>query len=64
MKFSAVDAALNRLDALAASAQQHGLIPLADRARAMLRGELTADYQNDEDSIQAPGEVTRELARS
>ncbi|MDQ2909130.1 MAG: hypothetical protein M3R44_07260, partial [Candidatus Eremiobacteraeota bacterium] len=59
-KFSAVDAALNRLDAVAASAQQHGLGTLAQRARA-LRGQLTADYQNDEDSIQRPGELRENL---
>jgi photosystem II stability/assembly factor-like uncharacterized protein len=59
-KFSAVDAALNRLDAVAASAQQRGLTPLADRARR-LRGELTADYHNDEDSIGRPGKLRENL---
>ncbi len=59
-KFSNVDAALNRLDALAASAQQRGFSALAERAQT-LRGELTADYHNDEDSIQRPGKLRENL---
>jgi hypothetical protein len=59
-RFSAVDAALNRLDALEADARKRGLTALADRAHA-IRGSLTADYHNDEDSIQRPGEVREDL---
>ncbi len=59
-EFSAVDSALNRLDAVAASAQRHGLPAIAARARA-LRSDLTADYQNDEDSIERPGKLRENL---
>jgi len=59
-KFSGVDGALNRLDAVVASAHQHDLVALAARARA-LRDDLTADYQNDEDSIQRPGKLRENL---
>ncbi len=41
-------------------ARKRGLGDLADRAHA-LRGTLTADYHNDEDSIQRPGEVREDL---
>ncbi len=58
--FSGVDAALNRLDAVAMSAQQHHLAALGAHARA-LRDDLTADYQNDEDSIQRPGKLRENL---
>jgi len=63
VEFSQLDAALNRLDAYAASAAARAkdanaeLVPLLAgvRAKALaLRGRLTADYTNDEDSIQHP----------
>ncbi len=71
-KFSAVDAALNRLDAVIASAQKAAtgaasnatLGAALDRtvARAReVRGELTADYHNDEDSIQIPGKLREDI---
>jgi photosystem II stability/assembly factor-like uncharacterized protein len=59
-RYSNVDAALNRLDAVEHDARKRGLGDLADRAHA-LRGTLTADYHNDEDSIQRPGEVREDL---
>jgi hypothetical protein len=59
-RFSAVDAALNRLDAVEHDARKRGLTALADRAHA-LRATLTADYHNDEDSIQRPGKVREDL---
>jgi len=71
-ELGAVDAALNRLDAIAASAPQRaaGAAPplaaelAAARERALaLRGLLTADYENDEDSIQRPGRVREDLQR-
>jgi hypothetical protein len=58
--FSDVDTALNRLDALAASAHAAGISALETHALA-LRAELTADYKNDEDSIQRPGKVRENL---
>jgi len=54
-RFSTVDAALNRLDAIVKLGG-----PSAARALA-LRGTLTADYHNDEDSIQRPGKVRENL---
>ncbi len=71
-KFSAVDTALNRLDAVIASAQKAAtggasnatLGVTLDRtvARARdVRGELTADYHNDEDSIQIAGKLREDL---
>ncbi len=59
-RFSAVDAALNRLDTLERDARKRGLTELAERAHA-LRGTLTADYHNDEDAIQHPGKVREDL---
>jgi photosystem II stability/assembly factor-like uncharacterized protein len=67
---SQLDAALNRLDAYAASAAARAkdagadLAPLLAgvRARALaLRARLTADYTNDEDSIQHPGRIREDL---
>jgi hypothetical protein len=55
-KLSAIDSALNRLDALTAAAQKSGDAALANDARAT-RSSLTADYHNDEDSIGRPGEL-------
>jgi photosystem II stability/assembly factor-like uncharacterized protein len=60
LRYSAVDATLNRLDAVEHDARKRGLAALADRAHA-LRGMLTADYHNDEDSIQRPGKVREDL---
>jgi photosystem II stability/assembly factor-like uncharacterized protein len=69
-EYGALDEALNRLDAIAASAPQRaaGASPSlaaelsSVRARALdLRGTLTADYENDEDSIQRPGRVREDL---
>ncbi len=71
-KFSAVDAALNRLDAVIASAttaaaaagSNAALSATLNRtiARARdIRGELTADYHNDEDSIQMPGKLREDI---
>jgi photosystem II stability/assembly factor-like uncharacterized protein len=70
VEFSQLDAALNRLDAYAASAAARAkdanaeLAPLLAgvRAKALaLRGRLTADYTNDEDSIQHPGRIREDL---
>ncbi len=69
-EYSALDAALNRLDAYAASsaARAQGAAPalaatLRDvRAEALaLRGRLTADFTNDEDSIARPGRLREDL---
>jgi photosystem II stability/assembly factor-like uncharacterized protein len=68
--YSRLDAALTRLDAYAASAKARaqGATPelaatlAAVRTRALaLRGELTADFTNDEDFIQRPGRVREDL---
>lgn len=59
-KFSALDTALNALDALVK--QKPGDAGLAARAAAV-RAELTADYHNDEDSLQRPGRVREDLSR-
>ncbi|MDQ2908006.1 MAG: hypothetical protein M3R44_01485, partial [Candidatus Eremiobacteraeota bacterium] len=71
-KFSGVDAALNRIDAVIASAGKAATAAGSDatlaatlnrtvaRAREV-RGELTADYHNDEDSIQYPGKLREDL---
>jgi photosystem II stability/assembly factor-like uncharacterized protein len=68
--FSALDAALNRLDAYAASAPRRAAGASAEltaalrdvRAKALaLRGRLTADFTNDEDSISHPGRLREEL---
>jgi photosystem II stability/assembly factor-like uncharacterized protein len=68
--FSALDAALNRLDAYAASAPQRAAGASAElsatlrnvRAEALaLRGRLTADFTNDEDSISRPGRLREDL---
>jgi photosystem II stability/assembly factor-like uncharacterized protein len=74
-EFSMVDAALNRLDSVAASAS-HALETASrrtdatvlsarlsaalDDARA-LRATLTADYHNDEDSLERPGGLREDL---
>jgi hypothetical protein len=67
---SQLNAALNRLDAYAASAAARTkdaggeLAPqlAALRAKALaLRGRLTADFTNDEDSIQHPGRIREDL---
>jgi hypothetical protein len=71
-KFSAVDAALNRLDAVIASAQKAATTNASNAALAAtldgtvarareVRGELTADYHNDEDSIQIPGKLREDI---
>jgi len=71
-EYGTLDAALNRLDAIAASApvRATGAAPAlaaelaAVRARALvLRRTLTADYENDEDSIQRPGQIREDLGR-
>jgi hypothetical protein len=59
-KLSAVDVALNRLDATLAAARTKGLADVVERAQAV-RGELTADYHNDEDSIGQPGALREDL---
>jgi len=59
-KYSRIDSALNRLDATIAVARTAGAAATLARAEA-LRAELTADYQNDEDSIQRPGKVREDL---
>jgi photosystem II stability/assembly factor-like uncharacterized protein len=72
--YSAIDAMLNRLDGVIASGQRDADDPRASgntalrdrlattiqRART-LRGQLTADYHNDEDSIQRPGQLREEF---
>ncbi len=70
-KFSAIDRALNRLDAVIASAQKAStngadasLVQALDKTTARareVRGELTADYHNDEDSIQVPGKLREDI---
>lgn len=61
-KYSNVDTALNRLDATIVVARKAGSNATATLARAeALRGALTADYHNDEDSIQRPGKVREDL---
>jgi photosystem II stability/assembly factor-like uncharacterized protein len=69
-EYSQLDAALNRLDAYAASSteREKGVGgPLAStlgevRAKALaLRGRLTADFTNDEDFIQRPGRIREDL---
>ncbi len=69
-EYSALDAALTRLDAYAASAPQraHGapaglassLASVRTKALA-LRAELTADFTNDEDFIQRPGRLREDF---
>ena len=74
-EYSQIDAALNRLDSVVASGTRHleavkkrganaaldeRLTATLERAHA-LRGELTADYHNDEDSIQRPGALREDL---
>jgi photosystem II stability/assembly factor-like uncharacterized protein len=67
---SRLNAALNRLDAYAASAAARAKDAGSDlapqlggvRAKALaLRGRLTADFTNDEDSIQHPGRIREDL---
>jgi len=70
-EYSQVDAALNRLDGYAGVAgglaEEKPASPLAAQLRAVrakalaLRGELTADYTNDEDSIQRPGRLREDM---
>jgi photosystem II stability/assembly factor-like uncharacterized protein len=59
-KLSAVDAALNRLDATIAAAQKKNRPAIVAQAQAV-RAELTADYHNDEDSIGRPGKLRENL---
>ncbi len=69
-EYSRIDSALTRLDAYAASALQRaqGAPPQlaatlsAIRTHALaVRGELTADFTNDEDFIQRPGRLREDL---
>ena len=61
-KYSVVDTALDRLDATISAARTAGPSGSTTLARAQtLRAELTADYHNDEDSIQRPGKVREDL---
>jgi photosystem II stability/assembly factor-like uncharacterized protein len=70
VEMSRLDAALNRLDAYAASARARAsdangalgtqLTEVRTRALA-LRARLTADFTNDEDSIQHPGRIREDL---
>ncbi len=69
-EYSRVDDALTRLDAYAASAPQRAQGAPASLAATLnairtkalaLRARLTADYTNDEDSIQRPGRVREDL---
>ena len=61
-KYSKVDAALERLDAMIALEQKAGPAGADVLARAQtLRGDLTADYHNDEDSIGRPGKLREDL---
>ncbi len=71
-EYSALDAALNKLDAIAASAKQRSDGVSSDlrarldavRTKALtLRGRLTADFENGEDSIGRPGMVREDLGR-
>jgi photosystem II stability/assembly factor-like uncharacterized protein len=73
-EYSQVDAALNRLDSVIASGNRAiddagkagnaalvtHLQSVVDRAKTV-RAELTADYHNDEDSIQRPGRLREDL---
>ncbi len=70
VEMSRLNGALNRLDAYAASARVRGngagtdLAALLDGVRAkalVLRSRLTADFTNDEDSIQHPGRIREDL---
>jgi photosystem II stability/assembly factor-like uncharacterized protein len=59
-EFCALDTTLNSLDAaLKAHAADAGFVA---RARTV-RDELTADFHNDEDSLQRPGRVREDLSR-
>jgi hypothetical protein len=69
-EYSRLDAALNRLDAYAASATERGkgangqlaTTLAAVRTKALaLRGRLTADFTNEEDFIQHPGRIREDL---
>ena len=69
-EYSALNAALNRLDAYAASAPQRAqgapdalaTALTAVRTKALaLRSELTADFTNDEDFIQRPGRLREDF---
>jgi photosystem II stability/assembly factor-like uncharacterized protein len=69
-EYSRLNAALNRLDAYAASSADRAkgasgelATALADvRAKALaLRGRLTADFANDEDFIQRPGRIREDM---
>jgi photosystem II stability/assembly factor-like uncharacterized protein len=69
-EYSRLDAALNRLDAYAASAASAASGTSGDlattlaavRANALaLRGRLTADFSNDEDFIGRPGRIREDL---
>jgi photosystem II stability/assembly factor-like uncharacterized protein len=70
-EYSRLNAALNRLDAYAASAAQRrkdagpGLMPALDAVRAKalaFRGRLTADFANDEDFIGRPGRIREDMS--
>jgi hypothetical protein len=69
-EYSRLNAALNRLDAYAASAADRAKGASGDlaaslasvRAKALaLRGRLTADFTNDEDFIQRPGRIREDM---
>jgi photosystem II stability/assembly factor-like uncharacterized protein len=69
-EYSRLNAALNRLDAYAASAAEREKGAAAElattlagvRTRALaLRGRLTSDFSNDEDFIQRPGRVREDM---
>jgi hypothetical protein len=70
-EYSRLNDALNRLDAYAASAAQRAkdaapeLTASLARVRTnalALRGRLTADFTNDEDSIQQPGRIREDMS--
>jgi hypothetical protein len=70
-EYSQLNAALNRLDAYAASAGNDAKGAAGDlvtslaavRAKALeLRGRLTADFTNDEDFIAHPGQLREDMA--
>jgi hypothetical protein len=69
-EYSRLNAALNRLDAYAASAADRAKGVSGDLATALagvrakalaLRGRLTADFANDEDFIQRPGRIREDM---
>jgi hypothetical protein len=69
-EYSRLNAALNRLDAYAASAADRAKGASGELATTLagvrtkalaLRGRLTADFANDEDSIQHPGRIREDM---